>query len=133
MKNEEQLDLDRLLPGLEPPPPPADLRVRTLAAARERMAAAPEPDLWWRIWNNRVLRLAWAAAVVFLVAGHVVVSPNHGSFFTTKPAVLASSQRDDQFLYILRPVQINADAQPTIGLLAAAADLIQIENGGNPS
>ncbi len=41
MKNEEQPDLERLLPDLEPPPPPAGLRARALAAARERMAAAP--------------------------------------------------------------------------------------------
>ena len=68
MKNEEQLDLERLLPGLEPPPPPAALRVRAVAAARERMAAAQAPDLWWRIWNNRGIRLAWAAAVVLLLS-----------------------------------------------------------------
>jgi len=133
MKNEEQRELERLLPGLEPPPPPASLRARALGAACERLAAEPAPDLWWRIWNNRGLRLAWAAAVVLLLAGHVVVSSRPGTGFTPNPPVLAGDQRDEQFLDILRQVQINADAHPSIGLFAGAADLNQIENGGNPS
>lgn len=133
MKNEEQPDLERLLPDLEPPPPPAGLRARALAAARERMAAAPPPDLWSRIWNNRTLRLAWAGAVALLVAGHVVVSRAPGSAFTPNPPVMADTQRDEQFIEILRQVRIDADAHPAIGLFAGAADLHQIENGGNPS
>jgi hypothetical protein len=133
MKNEDHHDLERLLAGLEPPPPPAGLRVRAVAAARERMAAAPDPDLWLRIWNHRGLRLAWAAAVVLLLAGHVLVSSRLGAVFTPNPPVLAGDQRDEQFLDILRQVRINADAQPSIGHFAGAADLDQIENGGNPS
>ena len=133
MKNEEQRELERLLPGLEPPPPPGALRVRAVAAARERMAAAPAPDLWWKMWNNRGLRLAWAATVVLLLAGHVLVSSRLGTVFAPNQPVLAGDQRDEQFLDILRQVQINADAHPSIGLFAGSADLNQIENGGNPS
>jgi hypothetical protein len=89
--------------------------------------------LWWKIWNNRGLRLAWAAAVVLLLAGHVLVSSRLGTVFTPNQPVLAGDLRDEQFLDILRQVQINADAHPSIGLFAGSADLNQIENGGNPS
>jgi len=123
MKNQEERELERLLPGLEPPPPPGALRVRAVAAARERMAAAPAPDLWWKIWNHRGLRLAWAATVVLLLAAHALVSPGLGSAFTANQPVLANDQRDEQFLDILRQVQINADAHPSIGLFAGSADL----------
>ncbi len=133
MKNEEQRELERLLPGLEPPPPPAGLRVRAVAAARECMAATPAPDLWARIWNNRGLRLAWAAAVALLLAAHVLLSRDPGTAFTSNPPVMAESQRDEQFIEILRPTQISADVHPTIGLFAAAEDPNTIENGGNPS
>ncbi|MDX2437312.1 MAG: hypothetical protein QNL88_09705 [Acidobacteriota bacterium] len=133
MKNEYEREDERLLMGLEPPPPPADLRARALAAARQRLAETPAPDLWSKIWHSSGLRLAWAAAVVLLLAGHVLVSPNLDTAFTANPPVLAADQRDEQFLDILRPVQINANAQPTIGLFAAVGDLDQIEDGGNPS
>ncbi len=133
MKNEEQLDLERLLPGLEPPPPPAGLRSRAVAAARDSMTAAPAPDRWSRIWNSRALRLAWAGAVALLLAGHVLISGDPGSVFTPNPPVMADTQRDEHLIEILRQVRIDADAHPSIGLFAGAADLQQIENGGNPS
>jgi len=133
MKNDEHHDLERLLAGLEPPPPPAGLRARAVAAARERMAAPPAPDLWSRIWNNRGLRLAWAAAGVLLLAAHVVVSRDPKTAFTSNPPVIAEAQRDEQFIEILRPTRISADVHPTIGLFAEAGDPNTIENGGNPS
>ncbi len=133
MKTPEQRDAEDLLNGLEPPQPPAGLRARALAAARQRMAETPAPDPWSMIWHHGGLRLAWAAAVVLLLAGHVLVSPDLRAAITPNPPVLAGDQRDEQFLDILRPVQINANAQPTIGLFAAVGDLDQIEDGGNPS
>jgi hypothetical protein len=132
MKNEEHHDLERLLAGLEPPPPPAGLRAQAVAAARERLAAAPAPDPWSRIWNNRALRLAWAAAVVLLLAAHALVSRNPGTAPMPNPPVMAETQRDEQFIEILRPTRISADVHPTIGLFAAA-DPNTAENGGNPS
>jgi hypothetical protein len=133
MKNDEHHELERLLAGLEPPPPPGGLRARAVAAARERMAAAPAPDLWSRIWNNRGLRVAWAAAVVLLLAAHVLVSRDPGTAFTSNRPVIAEAQRDEQFIEILRPARISADVHPTIGLFAAAEDPNTAENGGNPS
>lgn len=133
MKNEIKRADESLFEGLEPPPPPTDLRMRALSAARQQMAEAPVPDLWSKIWNGRVFRLAWAGAVVLLLAGHVLVSSKSVSSATTNPRVLAEDQRDEQFLDILRPVELNANAHPTIGRFAAAADLAEIEDGGNPS
>lgn len=133
MKNEDHHDVERLLVGLEPPPPPAGLRALAVAAARERMAAPPAPDLWSRIWNNRGLRLAWAAVVVLLLAAHVLVSRDPGTAFTSNQPVIVESQRDEQFIEILRPTRISADVHPTIGLFAAADDPNTAENGGNPS
>ena len=133
MNNEFNRDDERLFAGLGPPPPPADVRARALSAARQKMAETPAPDLWSRIWNNRGIRLAWAVTVVLLVAGHVLVSPNPGAGFTPSPTVLAGDQRDEQFLEILRQVRINADAHPTIGRVAAAGDLSERKDGGNPS
>ena len=133
MTNNEERDLERLLPGLEPPPPSASLRVRAVAAARERMAAAPAPDLWWRIWNNRGIRLAWAAAVVLLMAGHVLVNPDLGAVFSLNPQVLAGNVLDEQLQDILQPMWISADVRPIVGLSTDGGDPSNIENGGNPS
>jgi len=68
-----------LLERFETPDPPAGLRARSLAAARLAMAQpAPRPDRWTRLWQSRAARLAWAAAVVVLVLGHVALSmPPH--------------------------------------------------------
>ena len=133
MNNDVERDEKSLFAGLGPPPPPAGLRARAIGAARERMAAAPAPDLWSKIWNNRTLRLAWAAAVVLLLAGHVLVGSKLDPAVTSRTPVLAGDAPDERFLEILRPVEINADAHPTMGLFADAAVLNQIEQGGNPS
>jgi len=133
MKNEHDHEDERLFVGLEPPPPPADLRARTQAAAREAMARPSAPDVWSRIWHHRGLRLAWAAAVVLLLAGHVLVNPDLGTVFSPKPPVQAVMQVDEEFAEIVRPIQIRADAHPTLGLFGDTAELIRIEYGGNPS
>jgi hypothetical protein len=77
--------------------------------------------------------LAWAAAVVLLLAGHVLVNPGLGTVFSPKPPVQAVMQIDEEFAEIVRPIQIKADAHPTLGLFGDTAELIRIEYGGNPS
>jgi hypothetical protein len=65
------IDLD----GLEPLRPPAELRDRTLAAARRALAGrGATEDLWSRILGSRIARAAWATAVAVLVLAHVAVS-----------------------------------------------------------
>ncbi len=61
--------------GLRPVTPPTELRARTLSAAREALASGTEPrDVWTRIAQSLVLRIAWVAAVIVFVLGHVTLS-----------------------------------------------------------
>lgn len=60
--------------GLRAPEPSADLRLRTLDAARTALGRAEGADVWMRIWANRAARLAWAASIGCLLFGHVVLN-----------------------------------------------------------
>jgi hypothetical protein len=132
--DERDAVVERLMESLEPPQPPPDLRSKALAAARARMSAEPNPDIWSRIWNHRGLRLAWAATVVLLVAGHVMVAPEAGTTFRPiDPARTAESRVDDYLVEMLRPTRISDNVQPIVGLFASANGLTEIEVGGNPS
>jgi hypothetical protein len=126
--------VDRLIEDLEPPQAPTGLRSRVLAAARGQMETV-SPDRWSRIWSHRGIRLAWAATVVLLLAGHVIVAPGKGAVFTrVNPASVAETRVDEQFADLLRPVRISANVQPIVGLIPAADDsLTELEMGGNPS
>ena len=125
--------VDRLIEGLEPPQAPIGLRTRVLDAARDHMETR-SPDRWSRIWSHRGIRLAWAATVVLLLAGHAIVAPPKGAVFTrVNPALVAETRVDEQFADILRPVRISAHVQPIVGLISAAGDPIDLEMGGNPS
>lgn len=126
--------VERLMEGLAPPQPPPDLRSTVLAAARARMAAEPIPDIWSRAWNHRGLRLAWAATVVLLVAGHAMVAPGAGNTFRPiDPALSAENRVDDYLVEMLRPTRISDNVQPIVGLFAAADGLAEIDVEGNPS
>ena len=126
--------VDRLIEGLEPPRVPTDLRTRVLTAARDHTGKTSS-DRWSRIWSHRGIRLAWAATVVLLLAGHAIVAPRKGAVFTrVNPALAAETRVDEQFADILRPVRISANVQPIVGLFSTAADSsTELENGGNPS
>jgi hypothetical protein len=124
--------MERLFEGIEPPAPPPKLRSRALAAAREKKSEIP--DLWSRIWNHRGLRLVWAAAVVLLLAGHLLVIPQTGAVFSpVDPALVAENRVDEQFLDLLRPIRISENVRPIVGLFAAAADPSEADLKGNPS
>ena len=126
--------VDRLLQGLAPPQPPHELRSKALAAARERMAGEAVPDLWSRIWNHRGLRLAWAASVVVLLAGHVLATLSPvGPITKVDPLVIARNGVDEQMFGLLRPIRISEDVQPLVGLLAGADGPIEIDLEGNSS
>lgn len=61
-----------LSPSLRPPAPPAELRSRTLEAARAAVNTSG-PDVWTRIWESAAARLAWAVSVAALVMGHLAL------------------------------------------------------------
>ena len=126
--------VDRLIEGLEPARPPADLRTRTLAAARDHMETM-SPDRWSRIWYHRGIRLAWAATVVLLLAGNALLTQSTGAIVRQiDPALVAENRVDEQFADILRPVRISANVQPIVGLISSAGDSpSELELGGNPS
>lgn len=59
---------------LEPPGPPPGLRRIIMDSARQALAQPPARDFWTALWEDRILRLAWAGCVVALLAGHLVLS-----------------------------------------------------------
>ena len=66
---------DALFERFQTPPPPADLRARSLTAARLAMArSGGRVDLWMRLSESLAARLGWAAAVAGLVLAHVILS-----------------------------------------------------------
>ncbi|MCG6947751.1 MAG: hypothetical protein LJE93_02395 [Acidobacteria bacterium] len=130
--DERDPTINRLFEGLETPEPPPHLRARVLAAARD--TATGTPDVWSRIWHHRGLRLAWAATVVLLLAGHLLTLPGNGSGARPIDPNLMVENRPDEFLVeFLRPVRIAEDVHPMVGLLADAGDASDFEVKGNPS
>jgi len=126
--------VESLFDGLEPIQMPSDLRSRVVPAARARMADGVVPDLWSRIWNHRGIRLAWASAVILLLAGNVFIARHEGSIGDGTGSIRAAENRpDQQFSDLLRPVRIAKDVQPIVGLFAAAADPVDLDLGGNQS
>lgn len=66
-----------LLADFRPPSAPEGLRQRVLAAAAtepERAIRQPTTRLTDRLWENRSLRLAWAAMVAILLSAHLVLA-----------------------------------------------------------
>ena len=126
---------ERLFEGLEPAPPPAELRSRTLQAARSRAGVEADEDLWSRLWNHRGLRLAWAAsAAASLLAGHIAMSPPILGRGPTGDSALVADRGGDEYLGgVLRPARISEDVQPIVGLFAATDSLAELEWQRNPS
>ena len=124
--------VDRLFEGLETPAPPQHLRARVLSAARAEKSDTV--DLWTRIWINRPLRLAWAAALVVLLAAHVVVDSGMGtSVGSVDPGLVAENRVGDDFVDLLPPARISDNVQPIVGLFAVSGDLTDLDLEGNPS
>jgi len=130
--NEFDPALDRLMKGLEPPPPPTELRSKVLSAARAKIAGEPLTDVWSTIWNNRGIRLAWAGAAALLLAGHVLVIPGDGVDIVQFDLDVAENTVDEQFVDLLRPIRISENAQPIVGLIALAGDPTILDTKGNP-
>ena len=129
--DEKDAVVERLLNGLQPPLPPPGLRSRALAAARQRIGSETAPDRWSVIWSSRRLRLTWAASVVLLVAGHVLIGSGKGPVIDS--TLVADSRVDEYFVEFLRPTPISDSVQPIVGLFADNNNLIDLELEGNPS
>lgn len=124
--------VERMIEGLEPPQPPPGLRAKALAAARGRIAAGAAPDVWSRIWSHRGLRIAWAASVVLLLAGHVLVTLSPvGPRPTVDPALIADNRVDEYMVGMLRPIRISENVQPLVGLFAGTDSVIELDLEGN--
>jgi hypothetical protein len=67
----DRRDIEKELGRLTVPDPGELVRSRALAAGRRALARQTAPDVWERIWSSRAFRLAWTAAVLLLVAGHL--------------------------------------------------------------
>lgn len=67
----DRRDIEKELGRLAVPEPGELVRSRALAAGRRALARQSVPDMWERIWSSRTFRLAWTAAVILLVAGHL--------------------------------------------------------------
>lgn len=132
--NERDPAVDRLMRGLEPPQPPADLRSKALAVARRSMVDQPTTDIWATIWDSRGVRLAWVGAAALLLAGHLFLVPPNGAVLNrVDPSLIALNRVDEQLVAMLRPVQISKDVRPILGLVAAANGLTELDLEGNPS
>jgi hypothetical protein len=60
------------LSKVRPPEPPERLRAAALGAAERHWGV--RPDAWTRLWESRPARLAWAGAVLVLMASHGLIS-----------------------------------------------------------
>ena len=85
----------RLLAAIEEPEPPRGLRGRALAGASAAGARKPAVDAWRRLWESRPLRLAWAVAVVLLLAANVIIRTGSPSHPRTAAPVAASKEHED--------------------------------------
>ena len=102
------------LGGLAPPGAPPELRARVLAASRVALRAEPSrPDRWSLLWASRPLRLAWAASVLLLLAGHaVLVRPSHPRIEAAAlPLSRSVSDADTELAAIGRLPRLDPDAR----------------------
>lgn len=113
--------------GLAPPDPPAELRGRVLALAREALAEPAAPDVWTRIWESRPLRIAWAVAAALLVLANVGVSvrrPSSAAVVSRSAArtgTEAEKQATRELSALVALPPIDETVQPLLGRAAEDA------------
>jgi len=115
-----------LLRGLEASAPPPELEARTLEAAAHAMRAAPSTDLWEALWNSRALRIAWATAMLVLLAGHAALSVGTAFDGATRSRTAAAAREElpveVKRLAELPPIVLStADFEPPGSAAAAPA------------
>jgi hypothetical protein len=72
-------DPERVFAGLEVPGPPDELHNLVVSRARAAFLEGARWDLWTRLWEHPVLRVAWAASVGLLIIAHLGMSVQPGS------------------------------------------------------
>lgn len=122
-----------LLPGLQVPEPPDDLRRQVLTRAGEALDREPRHDLCTRLWENRQARLAWAASVLALVVGHLVAPTGDGRAATAEHSTLAQTETDayEELADIADLPRLSLDGRPSaapIDLDGAAPPALPEEN-----
>lgn len=124
--NEEPGSVERLLAGLGPPEPPRGLQEKTLRGAREALAREVGRDLWTRMWENRALRISWAAVVVVLAICHVgITGLRSGQPPAAQRAARSPRGADGEVAAIGRLPQLNEGARPLLGV--EAYRLLEVE------
>lgn len=105
------------LRGLRPASPPAALRGQVLASARQALSnRSASRDLWARIVASRIVRLAWAAAVVALVLAHVAISlPRRVAGSRSAAVPILASTAEPDLLEDVRLSRIDRRAARSIG------------------
>ncbi len=83
----------RLLAAIEEVEPPRGLRELALARAAAAGARKPAVDAWRRLLESRPLRLAWAVAVVLLVAANLTIRTGSRARPPAVPAAAAAQER----------------------------------------
>ncbi len=91
--SDDHEEMARLLAAIEEPEPPRGLRGLALAGAAAAGARTPAVDAWRRLWESRLLRLAWAAAVVLLVAANLALRTGSRARPPASPAAAAAQER----------------------------------------
>ena len=106
-----------LLGSLELPEAPSGLKERAVSSAAGAMTRrAAGDDVWTRLWHSRPLRLAWAASVAALLAGHLVVSLHLSGGHTTAgtPSGGAAADRDSDLRAIAALPPIDLGTVPAL-------------------
>jgi hypothetical protein len=117
--NDDRDPLTHLLDGLAPPLPPAHLESRVLRAARAAMARDRSRDGWARAWESPAWRLAWAAALAVLIAGHAALSLRSpaGPGVAGPPAAAPSAAAGGELAAVGGLLRLDVDARPLVGIV----------------
>lgn len=106
-----------IFPGLEPPGPPDPLRDRVLQAAQQALDSSPATDIWTRLWQSRLLRLAWGTCVLVLIVGNVALPPRPRLAIGTETMLLArlAEDADSELAEIARLPRLLEEAMAIFG------------------
>jgi hypothetical protein len=116
MKKDERGVVERLVAGLALPEPPRGLQERVLGGARQALAREAGRDVWTRIWESRLLRVAWALSVVVLVICHVGIAElRSGRASAARQAAQSAREGNGELAAFGRLPRLDENARPLLG------------------